>query len=78
MQSRRQRDRIRPLRLDPPLIFRDERYTETWTKPSSESSTRVLDHNTREIRAEDVPDLLQKLYGYPRDYRATSLVDEPG
>jgi D-amino peptidase len=73
-QALAQRDRIRPLRLDPPLIFRDERYDETWTKPVESPHLRLLDHNTREIRADDVPDLLNTLYGYPRDYRAPSLV----
>jgi D-aminopeptidase len=72
----RQRDRIRPLRLDPPLVFREERYDEVWTKPSANPDIRIVDHNTREIRANDLPDFLNKLYGYPREYRAPSLADE--
>jgi D-amino peptidase len=75
-QALQQRERIRPLRFDPPLLFRDERYDETWTKPAAHPDIRHIDHNTREITASDIPDLLQKLYGYPRDYRAPSLADE--
>jgi len=70
-----QRDKIEPLRFDPPLIFRDERYDETWTKPSNAPDVRIIDYNTREIRADDIPDLLHKLYGYPKDYHAPSLAD---
>jgi len=73
-----QRDEIKPLRFDPPLIFRDERYDETWTKPSNNPDIRVIDHNTREIQADDIPDLLHKLYGYPKDYCVPSLADETG
>jgi D-amino peptidase len=75
-EALRQRERIQPLRLEPPLLFRDERYDEVWTKPVTGAGIRIIDHNTREIRADDIPDLLQKLYGYPREYRAPSLADE--
>ena len=69
------RAQIQPLRFDSALIFRDERYDEVWTKPGSAPDIRVIDHNTREIRADDIPDLMQKLYGYPKDYRIPSLAD---
>jgi D-amino peptidase len=76
-QAIQARDRIRPLRLEPPLIFRDERYDESWPRPREDRDVRVLDHNTREIRADGIPDLLHKLYGYPREYRFPSLADDP-
>lgn len=72
-----QRDRIKPLRFDPPLIFRDERYGETWKEPDDNPDIRIIDSRVREIRADDIMDLLHKIYGYPKDYRAASLVDEP-
>jgi D-amino peptidase len=72
-QALKKRDQIQPLRFEPPLVFRDERYDETWTKPSGNSDIRIIDHNTREILADDIPDLLYKLYGYPKDYRVPSL-----
>jgi len=72
----RKRSEIQPLRFEPPLLFRDERYDETWAKPTGGADTRIIDHNTREIKADDIPDLLQKLYGYPKDYRVPSLADE--
>lgn len=70
-----QRDRIEPLRFNPPLLFRDERYDETWTKPSDNPDIRVINPRTREITADDIMDLLNKIYGYPKDYRGPSLAD---
>ena len=64
---------IQPLRLESPLLFRDERYDETWTKSSASPDVTVIDHSTREVRADDILDLLHKVYGYDRGYRASSL-----
>ena len=69
----KQRDKIKPLRLDPPLLFRDERYEETWTKPNDKPYVRILDPRIREIEADDIMDLMHKIYGYAKDYRAPSL-----
>jgi D-amino peptidase len=71
-----QRDKIKPLRFDSPLIFRDERYDETWTEPSENPDIQIINSSTRQIKADDIMDLLHKLYGYPKDYRAPSLVDD--
>jgi len=68
-------DQIPPFRLEPPLVLRDERYEEVFTKPSADPDIRIIDHSTREIRAKDVLDLMHKLYGHPRDYRVPSLAD---
>jgi len=68
-----QRDGVGPLRFEPPLLFRDERYEETWTQPSRSPDIRIIDHSTREIRADDIMDLLHKIYGYDRGYRAEPL-----
>jgi len=70
------KDKIQPLRFEPPLIFRDERYEETWKTSSENPDIRIIDAKTREISADDILDLLHKIYGYPKDYRARSLADE--
>jgi len=71
-----QHAKIMPLQFDPPLIFRDERYDETWTKPADNPDINIIDSRNREIRADDIMDLLNKIYGYDKDYRAPSLADE--
>jgi D-amino peptidase len=65
---------IKPFTLKPPLVFRDERYDELWAKEKSKGDVTIIDANTREIRAEDVMDLLGKIYGYDPNYRAKSLM----
>lgn len=75
-QALEQRDNIQPLRFDPPLVFRDERHDETWTKPSGNPDIHIIDPRNREVRADDIMDLLNKIYGYDKDYRAPSLADE--
>ena len=75
-QALKQRDKIKPICLEPPLLFRDERYEETWTKPSENPDIHVINPNVREITANDILDLLNKLYNYPKDYRTPSLADE--
>jgi len=75
-RSLSQRDKIQPLRFDSPLIFRDERHGDTWTKSSDNPDINIIDPRTREIKADDIMDLLHKIYGYDRDYRATPLADE--
>jgi D-amino peptidase len=69
---------MEPLRLELPLLFRDERYAEMFVSPSKDPSVRVIDHSTREIQADDVLDLMQKIYGHPRDFRCPSLVETAG
>jgi D-amino peptidase len=73
-----QRDKIEPLQLRPPLLFRDERHDETWTEPSDNPDVKIIDSRTREVKADDIMDLLHKIYSYPRNYRAVSLADEEG
>ena len=75
-RSLSQRDKIQPLQFDSPLIFRDERYEDTWTKPSDNPDINIIDPRIREIRADDIMDLLHKIYGYDRNYRAIPLADE--
>ena len=66
---------VKPLRFDPPLVFRDERYAESWTPSGDDPAVNVIDHNTREITVQDVPELMKKLYGHPRgEYCPDALV----
>jgi hypothetical protein len=71
----KQREKIKPLRFDPPLLFRDERHDETWTESSKNPDINIIDPRTREVKADDIMDLLNKIYGYATDYRAPSLAD---
>lgn len=75
-RSLSQRDKIQPLQFDPPLIFRDQRYDDTWTKSSDNPDINLIDPRTREIRADDIMDLLHKIYGYDRNYRAIPIANE--
>lgn len=74
-KSMEQINKVKPLKFNSPLIFRDERYDDTWTKPSENPDIQIIEPNLREIKADDIMDLLNKIYGYVRDYRAPSLRD---
>ena len=74
-QALEQRDKVKPLKFDAPLLFRDERHDDTWTEPSGNPDIRIIDPTTREVKADDILDLLHKIYGYAKDYRAPSLTD---
>ncbi len=67
---------IAPLDPGKPILFRDERMEPTWKEDDPRDSVHRIDEHTREIHADDIPDLLTKLYGYDRDYRAQSLSNE--
>lgn len=69
-------DRIKPLSLGLPLCFRDERYEECWTRSSADPEVRVIDASTREVYAVDVLELMQRLYGHARGWRADPLQRE--
>ena len=64
---------ISPLDLGKPILFRDERMEPTWKEPDERDFVTTVDEHTREIVADDIPDLLHKLYGYDREYRAQPL-----
>jgi D-aminopeptidase len=55
---------IQPFKVDYPLVFREE-----WEKPVYDEwnpppHSRVIDSRTREVEADDILDLLCKIYGY--------------
>jgi len=64
---------IKPVTLDPPLVFVDKRFSDHWATTRSTEDVKIIDANTREIRADDIVDLMCKIYGYARDYKETPL-----
>ena len=61
---------VKPLDLGKPMLFRDERWEPTFDLEKPAPNCRVIDSHTREIEAEDIIDLMYKIYtGYPREWR---------
>ena len=57
---------IQPFSVGDPLTFRDERYAATWDPENPPALGTVIDPHTLEIQADDIVDLLYRMYGYPR------------
>ena len=62
-------DRIKPFRLDTPLLFREERVKPTFDEENAPPYARVIDSHTIEVEVPDIIDLCRKLYHYPPDWR---------
>jgi D-amino peptidase len=63
-------DRVEPLTLDSPVVFRDERKEPTWDEEEPGEATRVINAHIREIEGEDLMDVLMKMYPrFERDFR---------
>jgi D-amino peptidase len=60
---------IEPLKLEGPILFRDERVEPTFDEENPPEHSRVLDAHTRQIEAQDIIDLMYKIYSYPRDWK---------
>lgn len=60
---------VQPFRVDYPLVFREERHDPTFDEWNPPAHSRVLDPRTREIDADDIIDLMNKLYGYDPQWR---------
>jgi D-amino peptidase len=58
---------IPPFQLQSPVHFRDERDEPTFDEEKP-GEFRVLDAHTRELEADNVIDLMYKIYSYPRDW----------
>jgi len=64
--------RVNPLDLEKPLRFRDEFYEPRFDTRNPPPHSRVIDEYTREIEAEDVVDLMYKIYpGFDPGWRPT-------
>ena len=61
---------IEPLKLESPVLFRDERVEPTFDEESPPEHSRVIDVRTREIEGEDIIDVMHKIYArYPRGWQ---------
>ncbi len=61
--------KVRPFKLDSPLLFREELVDPVFDEDNPPPHARVVDPHTIEIEADDVIDLVHKLYGYPREWK---------
>ena len=62
--------KVKPLDLGRPVRFRDERYKPAFDGENPPPDCRIVDGHTREIDAEDIIDLVYKMYpNYPRDWK---------
>jgi D-amino peptidase len=66
--------RIKPLDLGRPLRFVDQRNQVAFDPAKPPAHSRVIDGFTREILADDVMDLMCKIYGYDRNWKPFSAV----
>jgi D-amino peptidase len=64
-------DKVKPLKLESPILFRDERVDPTWDEEKPPEGWRVIDCHTREIETDDIIDLMYTIYSYPRDWQPT-------
>ncbi|MGQ9733239.1 MAG: M55 family metallopeptidase, partial [Candidatus Zipacnadales bacterium] len=64
--------KVKPFRLESPILFRDERVEPTFDEENPGEHARVINAHVREIEAEDIIDLMHKIYNYPRDWQPTS------
>ncbi|MCD6350890.1 MAG: M55 family metallopeptidase [Armatimonadetes bacterium] len=60
---------VEPLKLDPPIIFREEWYEPHFDPENPPPVGRVIDAHTLEIEAQDMVDLMYKKYRYDRAWR---------
>lgn len=58
---------IKPLRLAPPYVWRDELFHQAYEPGVEVAGDAVVhDRNVREFRADNIIDLVNKAFGYPR------------
>ena len=60
---------MEPLRLDPPILFREEWHEPVFDPEKPPRVGRVVDSRTRETEAEDMVDFMHRMYGHDRDWR---------
>ena len=60
---------VEPFKLESPILFRDERYEPAFDDEKPPKHSRVINAHTREVEAEDIIDLMYKLYDYPEGWR---------
>jgi len=65
---------VEPFKLDSPILFRDERHQPTFDEEKPPEHSRVINAHTREVEAEDIIDLMHKIYDYPKDWKPLEFV----
>lgn len=63
---------VEPFRFEGPVHLRETRDEPAFDEWNPPSHSRVIDSRTREIEAEDIIDLVNKLYGYDPQWQAPS------
>ena len=62
-------DQIEPLKLEGPIVFREEYHEPHFDPENPPAVGRIIDGHTREIEADDMVDLMYRKYGYDREWR---------
>lgn len=63
---------VKPLKLEGPIVFREEFYEPRWDVHNPPKVGRVIDSHTREIEAETMPDFMNKMYKFDPIYEFES------
>ena len=62
-------DQIEPLRLETPIVFREEFYEPVFDVENPPTLGRVIDSHTREVEVENMPTLLSQLCGHDPNWQ---------
>lgn len=68
-EALRRIDQIEPLKLEGPIVFREQWHEPRFDPENPPAVGRIIDSRTREIEADDMVDLMYKKYGYDREWR---------
>ena len=68
-EAMRRIDQIEPLKLEAPIVFREQWHEPRFDPENPPTVGRIIDSRTREIEAEDMVELMYKKYGYDRDWQ---------
>lgn len=60
---------VKPLRIEGPVLFRQEYYEPRFDPDTPPSHGRVIDCHTHEIEAENMVDFMNKMYGFDPAYQ---------
>ena len=66
---------VKPLKIDGPIVFRDEWHKPIFDPENPPKHSRVIDSHTREIEAENMVDFMNKMYGFDPDYKPLWVVE---
>ena len=61
--------KVEPFRLDSPIRFRDERVEATFDEENPPAHSKVVNAHVREVVADDIIELMNLIYDYPREWQ---------